>query len=193
MRYAESFKVKVEDLVAASIHHHAPRDETREKLLAFYDAELALRGITAQLVVEGRQFLKAGGISEAAIKTHCGNAKTIFNEAVRRRLIECNPFASLPSEATPNKHSRYVTPEEIARVIDACPDLEWKLLFGPARYAGLRIRPVDRSQPQDRAPRRGRAAHPADHSKADAAAPRSFRCVPGRRGARCDGRRQGGL
>jgi len=43
------------------------------------------------------------------------------------------------SHPTPSKYTRYVTPDEIDRVIDACPDTEWRLLFGLARYAGLRI------------------------------------------------------
>ena len=194
MRYAESIKVKVEDLVASSIHHHAPRDETarwlvrlddrlygkltrvglvqdrqcftlkgwleqylkeradclkpeslrklkqtREKLLPFFDADVTLRSITAQRAVEWRQYLKAEGLSEAAIKTHCGNAKTIIGEAVRRKLIDESPFTLLKSGATASRHSRYVTPDEIERVMNACPDAEWKLLFGLARYAGLRI------------------------------------------------------
>ena len=40
---------------------------------------------------------------------------------------------------TPSRYSRYITPDEITCIIDACPDAEWKLRFGLARYAGLRI------------------------------------------------------
>src|SRR5207248_687626 len=36
------------------------------------------------------------------------------------------------------KNDRYVTPDEAQAIIDACPDLRWKVLFGLARYAGLR-------------------------------------------------------
>ena len=60
-------------------------------------------------------------------------------EALRRKVIDDNPFGSLKSGPTPSRYSRYVTPGEIERVIDACPDAEWRLLFGLARYAGLRI------------------------------------------------------
>lgn len=41
------------------------------------------------------------------IKTHCGNAKTLIAEAVRRKLIEENPFALLKSGSTPSKNSHY--------------------------------------------------------------------------------------
>ena len=49
------------------------------------------------------------------------------------------PFGALPTGPTPSRYSRYVTPEEIERVVAACPNDEWRLLFGLARYAGLRI------------------------------------------------------
>ena len=193
-RYAESVKVRVEDLASASIHGHAPSDDTarwlaslddrlygklsavdlvperehatigalvqnyiaqREddlkpesirklrqtetKLLAHFDAATPLRKITPDDAAAWRRCLKDLGLSEAAIRTHCGNVKTMLAEAVRRKVIDENPFATLKSGPTPSKYTRYVTPEEIERVIDACPDSEWRLLFGLARYAGLRI------------------------------------------------------
>ncbi len=193
-RYAEAVKVKVEDLVAASITGHVPADETsrwlaglsdkmteklarvglthrrqstklqewldrylddregelkpesarklrqtKSKLLAHFDPETPLRSITVQQVADWRQYLKGLKLSEAAIKTHSGNAKTMLAEAVRRKMIDENPFQHLKSGPTPSRYSRYVTPEEIEKIIDACPNCEWKLLFGLARYAGLRI------------------------------------------------------
>ena len=194
MRQVEAVKVKVEDLASASIHRHAPRDETtrwlaeiddrlydklarvrlapprqrttlegwleqflaeragdlkpesirklrqtKTKLLAHYDGDIPLRDLTMESAAEWRHFLKNLNLSEAAIKTHCGNAKTMLGEAVRRKLIEDNPFARLKSGPTPSRYTRYITPDEIEKVIEACPNAEWRLLFGLARYAGLRI------------------------------------------------------
>jgi len=62
-----------------------------------------------------------------------------MHAAVRMKLIEENPFQDLKSGATPSRYTRYITPDEITRIIEACPSAEWKLLFGLARYAGLRI------------------------------------------------------
>ena len=193
-RYAETVKVKVEDLASAVANHHAPRDDTthwaagiddrlhdklarvglvqprikltvegwleryitereddlkpeslrklkqtKTKLLAFFDAGKELRKLTFQDATDWRQFLKGLKLSEAAVKTHSGNAKTMFAQAVRRKLILDNPFAVLKSGPTPSKYSRYVTPDEIDRIIEVCPNTEWRLLFGLARYAGLRI------------------------------------------------------
>ncbi len=193
-RYAEAFKVRVEDLAAAALHGHSPTDDTSRwlssledrlyaklaavglvperqsatigtlveryiaerkddlkpestrklrqtetKLLAFFDKDKSLRKITAEDATAWRRSLKDLGLSEAAIRTHCGNVKTMLGEAKRRKTIDANPFDTLKSGPTPSKYTRYITPDEIQRVIDACPDAEWRLLFGLARYAGLRI------------------------------------------------------
>jgi integrase len=85
-----------------------------------------------------RDRLSKEGLKDASVKTHIGNAKTIFAEAVRREVIAKSPFEHLKGGVTPTRNSRYVTPEEMERVLQACPDSEWRLLFGLARYAGLR-------------------------------------------------------
>ena len=113
--------------------------QTKAKLLAHFDADTPLRNISHEDAAEWRRFLKDLGLSEAAIKTHCGNVKTVLAAAVRRKAITENPFATLKSGPTASRYTRYGTPDEIERVIDACPDAEWRLLFGLVRYAGLRI------------------------------------------------------
>ena len=116
-----------------------PKTADRDAVKGYFDPDVPLRQLTPQDAAEWRQWLRSQGLSEAAIKTHIGNAKTIMREAVRRKLIEDDPFQHLKSGPTPSRYTRYVTPDEIARIIDACPNAEWKLLFGLARYAGLRI------------------------------------------------------
>lgn len=193
-RYADSLKVRVEDLVAAKLHGHSPTDETsrwlsslddrlyaklaavglvperqnasigalmdayisaREgeikpesirklrqtetKVLELFDKDLPVREITVEEAVAWRRSLKDLGLSEAAIRTHCGNIKSMLAEAKRRKAIDSNPFDSLRSGSTPSKYTRYVTPDEITKVIDACSDSDSRLVFGLARYAGLRI------------------------------------------------------
>ena len=112
---------------------------TRDKLLAYFDPQTPLRRITPQQAAEWRQWLRGQKLSEAVIKTYSGNAKTLLQEAVRRKLIGDNPLQHLKSGPTPSRYTRYITADEITRIIDACADSEWKLLFGLARYAGLRI------------------------------------------------------
>jgi integrase len=85
-----------------------------------------------------RLALLDSGVSIATAKTHVGNAKSIFKEAEDRELIARSPFRHLKGGPTPTSNTRYVTGEEAARVAEACPGPQWRLLFGLARYAGLR-------------------------------------------------------
>ena len=114
-------------------------EQTKAKLIAFFGEAVSLRGITPDQAADWRQGLVTSGLSDAAVKIHAGNAKTFLNEAVRRELLTRNPFAHLASGSTASECDRYVTPEEAEKVIEAMPTTEWKLLFGLARYAGLRI------------------------------------------------------
>lgn len=113
--------------------------QTGTKRRAFFDRQTPLRKITPDQAAAWRRWLKELGLSEDAIRTQCGNANTIVSEAVRRKAIDADPFAALASGATASRYRRYITPDEIGRVIDTCPDDQWRLLFGLARYAGLRI------------------------------------------------------
>ena len=113
--------------------------QTEAKLLAYFTPETSLRGIKPAQAAEWRSGLKAAGLSEAAVKTHSGNAKGIMAEAKRRELVPSNPFALLKGGPTPSQETRYITPEETEAVLAACPDVEWATLFGLARLAGLRV------------------------------------------------------
>ncbi|XAM00790.1 site-specific integrase [Phycisphaeraceae bacterium D3-23] len=79
-------------------------------------------------------------MAENTIRKSCGVAKQFFTAAVRSRLIPDNPFSDLPAivKSNPDRY-HYVTREDAASVIDACPNAEWRLLFALARYGGLRV------------------------------------------------------
>lgn len=113
--------------------------QTHATLTGFFGDDRPLRSITPDDALAWRRWLRERDFAEATVKSHCGNAKSLAAEAVRRGQADDNPFAGLRSGATPCRYTRYVTPDEIARVIAACPDAEWRLLFGLARYAGLRV------------------------------------------------------
>lgn len=78
-------------------------------------------------------------LAENTVRKHCAVAKVFFNNAVRKRLIDENPFSDLKSTSIPNKSREYfVTQEETDKVLEACPDAEWRLIVALARYGGLR-------------------------------------------------------
>jgi integrase len=79
-------------------------------------------------------------LQENTIRRRCGRARQLFQAAVRHRLIARNPFAELKGVSVMANKSRdyFVTRDEAAKVLEACPDSQWKLLFVLSRYAGLR-------------------------------------------------------
>ncbi|MBI2826534.1 MAG: tyrosine-type recombinase/integrase [Planctomycetia bacterium] len=54
-------------------------------------------------------------------------------------MVTENPFAELVSAVRGNPSRFYfVTRDDSAKVLDACPDAEWRLLFALARFGGVR-------------------------------------------------------
>jgi integrase len=67
-------------------------------------------------------------------------ARQFLKAAVRRRLLAVNPFADVPCGPQANEsRTVYVPAEDIERVIAACPDNDWRLIFALPRYAGVRF------------------------------------------------------
>lgn len=112
---------------------------TREYLVEFLGADRSLKAITAGDADDWRVFLIGKGMSENSVRKHVQIAKQFFTSAVRRKLIDANPFADLKSTVRANPEKFYfVTRAEADAVIAACPDNQWKLLFALRRYGGLR-------------------------------------------------------
>jgi integrase len=83
--------------------------------------------------------LDQGLAADSTVRKRCSNAKQFFKAAVRKQLIQVNPFADLKSAVLANRERDYfVTQEEAQKVLDACPDAQWRLIFALSRYGGLR-------------------------------------------------------
>jgi integrase len=78
-------------------------------------------------------------LRERLPRLHCRNAKSIFSEAERRELFRKNPFGILKSSAIAAQRTTFVTPEAATNILKACPSVDWQVLFGLARFSGLRI------------------------------------------------------
>ena len=79
-------------------------------------------------------------LHENTARRICGRAKQFFRTAVRKRLIVESPFGDMQGVSVQANKSReyFITRDEAAKVLDACPDAQWKLLFALSRYGGLR-------------------------------------------------------
>ncbi len=114
-------------------------ESTRRSLVKFFGAEKRLRDITRGDADEWRLTYSAKGLSENTSRKHAAVAKLFFGHAVKKCLIASNPFAHLKATIRPNKERFYfITLAEAYRVLEACPDDEWRGIFALARFGGLR-------------------------------------------------------
>ncbi|MDC0934746.1 phage integrase SAM-like domain-containing protein [Pirellulales bacterium] len=100
---------------------------TANELIAYFDAEKPIDEILPADVTSRRQSLSEGR-AENTIRKHIAVAKVFFNHAVRAGLIDCSPFDDQPASILPNdSREHFVTRETAAKVLETCPDAEWRL------------------------------------------------------------------
>ncbi|MBN2272204.1 MAG: tyrosine-type recombinase/integrase [Sedimentisphaerales bacterium] len=122
--------------------------QTTEYLLMFFDGDVRINRISRAKASDWRAAMASGKIvlnkkakknAEASICIHVRNAKTMFNQAVQEDLILFNPFDRLKGMARePDKNWKYVSLEELDKLLDACPSWGWRLQIALCRLAGLR-------------------------------------------------------
>lgn len=113
---------------------------TRRCLVDYFGEDKPLREITPGDADNWRQWLiDHEKLSHNTVRRRCGIAKQYFRAAERQKLIHSNPFADLVCAVQANT-SRYhfLSREDAQKIIDACPDAQWRLIFALSRYGGLR-------------------------------------------------------
>ena len=113
---------------------------TRRCLVEHFGESKPLRDITPGDADDWRRWLVTDQkLADNIVRRRCGIAKQLFRVALRKFLIRSNPFAELVSATHGNpKRLYFVTREDTAKVLEACPNAEWRLLFALSRYGGLR-------------------------------------------------------
>jgi integrase len=130
----------------STIYGHAKRN-----LMEYFGAGKRADSINAAEAEDWRRWLgrakdkdnpAAGGqgLDRETVKLRCRIAKQMFRDAVRRKLLDENPFADLKGlQSKGNKEKEYfVTQEEATKILASCPDNEWRLMFALSRYGGMR-------------------------------------------------------
>jgi integrase len=120
-------------------------ESTIRYLLYYFSPEIYIDKISRAAAADWRSALARGELAirkkpvEATVCLHVRNAKVIFNHAVRDDLILFNPFDRLKVNAKqPDKKWKYVTKEELHKLLEACPSISWRLLLALCRLGGLR-------------------------------------------------------
>ncbi len=111
-------------------------------LRGFFGERQPLRKVTAGDADEFRRHLAAGGKrgrGPNTVNRWMGRAGQFFRHAHRKGLIDANPFEGqrVAVRGNPSRMA-FVSAVNAARVLDACPDWEWRLIFALARFGGLR-------------------------------------------------------
>ncbi len=126
-------------------------NQVRRNLIDGFGADKPLGAITTGDAKDWRRWLTrpknedspmegGQGLNENTDRKRCAIAKQIFADAVDRELIGRNPYGKMEGLTVGASEGRdyFVTPAETAKVLAACPDAQWKLLFALSRYGGLR-------------------------------------------------------
>jgi len=113
-------------------------NQGRNGLVAFLGADRSLRNVTSGDADGYKLHLIGQKLAPYTIRKRLQFAKMIFRAAVRRKLMPSNPFADVNVPAVMSDRQRFITPEETARLLDAAPDGDWRMIIALSRYAGLR-------------------------------------------------------
>lgn len=66
-------------------------------------------------------------------------ARHFFLAAIRAEVVNRNPFDGISTAGKADKtRQRFIDRDTIQKVLDACPDAEWRLFVALSRFAGLR-------------------------------------------------------
>lgn len=109
-----------------------------ESLRLHLGAAKPLRAIRRPDDAEWRQGI-AYGRAENTVRKWTAKVKTLFNAALDAELIDRNPFDGLAATIVEARERDYfVSIEETAGVLAACPTTDWRMIFMLARFGGLR-------------------------------------------------------
>jgi len=107
-------------------------------LVEFFGTDKPMRDVTPGDADGYKLHLIGKQLAPMTVRKRLQFATMIFRAALRRRLIAESPFADVSIKASMPNRERFITHEEIARILDACPDHHWRAIAALARYGGLR-------------------------------------------------------
>ncbi len=123
-----------------------------DSLLAFYGPQKPIAEITPELADNWRSAISKdtqgtckkrttnnNRLAPATVSKRIRLAKQVFRKAARWGWITKSPFEDMRSGSQVNAARLvYISTETIETVLDACPSIEWRVIVGLCRYAGLR-------------------------------------------------------
>jgi integrase len=110
--------------------------QAKRHLLEYFGTDKPLSTVTQWRIWLG----STKGLAENTVNRRCSLAKQFFRAAVRQRIIPESPFGDMKNCSVRGNQAReyFVSRAESQKVIDACPDAQWRLLFALSRFGGMR-------------------------------------------------------
>jgi integrase len=108
------------------------------RLVEFFGADRQMQDVSPGQADEFCAWLR-GRYAQATAARTIKRAKQFFKAARRKDLISRNPFEECKAGHQHNKaRAFFVTQDAAGKVLAACPDHQWRVLFALARFGGLR-------------------------------------------------------
>ncbi len=115
------------------------RGQTVRDLTEYFGENKEIRSIKPGDADDFKQWLIGRGLASSTIHKRLQNARSFFIAAKRRKLIEENPFDGVKMSASGIRdRQRFISREDVAKVLAACPDHHWRSIVALSRFGGLR-------------------------------------------------------
>jgi len=113
---------------------------TFNHLLRYFGESFDLRKLTPREADAWWADMHKRGLAVSTIGRTVRTARSLLEQARRDGLDMPNPFAHLSGSSPSNpKRLMFIERDVVQRVIDVCPNSEWRLIIALARYGGLRV------------------------------------------------------
>lgn len=135
-QFLESYQQKRTDAKGST---HKKYQSVTAALTGHFGSEKDIRSITRGDADDFRAYLYGKGLSENTVRRYCGVAKQFFTAAVRRSLLEKNPFEDQVCSVRGNAEKfHFVSDADAKKILEKCPDIQWRVIFALCRWGGLR-------------------------------------------------------
>ena len=115
------------------------RRQGERSLVDHFGADRPVQRITPADAEDHKQSLIGQGLATYTVRKRLRAAKMFFTAMVKRGLIRENPFNGVQVAAVRDgTRNVFVPREDIAQVLEACPDAEWLVIVALSRFGGLR-------------------------------------------------------
>jgi len=114
--------------------------QTERSLLDYFGPSREIGAITQLDGERWKKVMLDSGLAHATVSKRVKTARALFAKGVKWKMLDDNPLADVKAGPQTNtSRQRFIPQETVARVIDAAPSAQWRLLITLSRYGGLRV------------------------------------------------------